>query len=96
MGQSKHVRRLDVEPEDRSSCRQKASIREFGHRAKKIGHCAKEIRCYEKTCRLGNTLKERMMRQRIGRSAKRTNDMLDNKGFACNQLYLNLVCLKYN
>ena len=28
-----HVRRLDVEPEDRSTYRQKASYRDFGHRA---------------------------------------------------------------
>ena len=38
-----HIRRLDIEPEDRSTCQQKTSGREFGHRAKNNGNCTKEI-----------------------------------------------------
>ena len=38
-----HVRRLDVEPEDRSTYRQKASGHGFGHRVKKSGYCVKDI-----------------------------------------------------
>ena len=51
LGQSKHVKRLDIRLEDRLTCRQKVSVREFEHLAKKIVHCVKEIRCSEKiTC----------------------------------------------
>ena len=89
MGRSKHVRRLDVGPEERSTYRHNALGREFGYRAKKIRHCIKKIGCCEKTiCRLGNTLKERTMYRRIGLSTGRTNDMSDNIGYACNQLCL--------
>ena len=45
----KHVRRLDVGPVDRSTYRQKASGRGFGHRAKKSGYCAKDIGVTEST-----------------------------------------------
>ncbi|CAL9780258.1 unnamed protein product, partial [Musa acuminata subsp. burmannicoides] len=38
-----HVRRLDVEPEDRSTYRQKASGHRFGYRAKKSKNYTKEI-----------------------------------------------------
>ncbi|URE05927.1 hypothetical protein MUK42_20841 [Musa troglodytarum] len=39
----KHVRRLDVEPKDWSTCRQKALCHEFGHWARSIGYYTKEI-----------------------------------------------------
>ena len=45
--EGKHVRRLDVEPEDRSMYRQKALGHEFGHRAKKSRNCTKKIRVAE-------------------------------------------------
>ena len=38
-----HIKRLDVEPEDQSTYRQKASGHGFGHRAKKNENYAKEI-----------------------------------------------------
>ena len=60
-----HVRRLDVGLVDRSKYRQKASGRGLGHRAKKSGYCAKDIKVVESTGRLGNRLQERMMRRRI-------------------------------
>ena len=65
-----HVRRLDVGPVDRLTYRQKASGRGLGHRAKKSGYCAKDIGVAESTGRLGNRLRERKMRRRIGRSVE--------------------------
>ena len=66
-----HVRRLDVESEDRSTYRQKASGHGFEHRAKKSGYCAKDIGVVESTDQLGNRPQERTMRRRIGRSVER-------------------------
>ena len=49
LGPSEHIRRLDVGLKDMSTCQQKALCHEFGHQAKKIRHCTKEITYYEKT-----------------------------------------------
>ena len=67
----KHVRRLEVGLEDRSMYRQKDSGHGFGHRAKKSGYYAKDIKVVESTGRLGNRPQERTMR-------RGTNDMPDN------------------
>ena len=45
----KHFRRLDVEPEDQLTYRQKASGHRFEHRAKKSRYYAKDIGVAEST-----------------------------------------------
>ena len=65
----KHVRRLDVELEDRLTCQHKARVVNLGIEPKDWTLRQGDRKLQESTCRLDNILKERMMCQRIRRAS---------------------------